>query len=72
MKNQEEFDTLRCWNCYGSGWIIKTTVPRNPAKQRGACPKCDGTGCLFWVGGYAYPYTPQGEKRAREDEKRRR
>lgn len=28
------------------------------------CPKCESTGRIFWVGGYAFPYTPEGEKRA--------
>ena len=56
MKNEDRFDTLQCWTCHGE-------------RQRKRCPKCSGTGRLFWVGGYAYPYTPEGEKRAKEAER---
>jgi hypothetical protein len=34
--------------------------------ERPRCWHCDGTGRLFWVNGYAYPYTPQGEQRAKK------
>lgn len=49
----EEIDTLNCWRCLG-------------IRQKPKCDKCSGTGQLYWTGGYAYPYTPEGEKLARE------
>lgn len=47
---------LVCWGCGGSG---------TRREGRGRCYKCDGTGSVFWVNGYAYPYTPRGEHLAR-------
>lgn len=51
---REDLTSLRCWECHG----------QVGGDRR--CPKCSGTGRLFWVNGYAYPYTPEGEKRARQ------
>lgn len=51
----EETTTLRCWRCMGGDGGANN------------CHKCSGTGRLFWAGGYAYPYTPEGEKQMRED-----
>jgi hypothetical protein len=30
------------------------------------CWHCNNTGRLFWIGGYAFPYTPEGEMRAKK------
>ncbi len=57
---EEDITTLHCWGCKGA------------ARMPHDCPKCSGTGMLFWAGGYAFPYTPEGEKRARETLKERR
>lgn len=46
----EPIEVLRCWHCAGTGE---------------SCHKCRNTGSLFWAGGYAFPYTPKGEKSAR-------
>lgn len=55
----DDLATIRCFKCVGSGWI-----------GCHKCPKCDNTGRLFWVDGYAHPYTPEGEKRARQNIRR--
>lgn len=49
----EEITTLNCWRCLG-------------IRQKPKCTKCSGSGQLYWTGGYAYPYTPEGEKQALE------
>jgi hypothetical protein len=43
---------LKCWACNG---------------ESRHCIKCGGTGAIFWVGGYAFPYSPEGEIRARAE-----
>jgi len=41
---------LKCWHCADY-----------PERR---CPRCSGTGSVFWVDGRAYPYTEEGERRA--------
>ena len=45
-----DLPVLKCFACDG---------PRSEFY----CPKCERTGSIFWVG-RAFPYTPEGEKRA--------
>lgn len=52
----EEIDTLNCWECLG--------IPSKPKKAK--CHKCGGGGRVYWVGGYPYAITKDGEKEARE------
>jgi hypothetical protein len=52
----DDLTVLACWHCdFASG-------------RRGCdrCAKCAGTGSVFWNYGRSYPYTPDGEKRARK------
>jgi hypothetical protein len=51
----DDLTVLRCWQCKGIGRL-------GPFP----CHKCQTSGQLFWADGRAYPYTPDGEKRARE------
>ena len=50
----DDLNVLRCWACSGTTMV-----------GDGRCRKCDGTGSLFWSGGFSFPYTPAGEKQAR-------
>lgn len=54
---QVDLTRIRCFVCHGEGAYV-------------FCTKCDNTGALFWVDGRAYPYTPEGEKRALKDFRR--
>jgi hypothetical protein len=44
--DEPDLTVLDCYHCTGA----------NPH-----CLKCKGTGSIFWVGGYSFPYTPEGE-----------
>jgi hypothetical protein len=48
---------LKCWGCSGEGAGRVEII---------GCNKCQGTGAIFWVGGRTFPYTPEGEKRAKD------
>jgi hypothetical protein len=53
--DKPDIPVLKCWHCdFGTKKC-----------GNGRCPRCGGTGSVFWVG-YAYPYTPDGEKAARK------
>jgi hypothetical protein len=53
-----DLPVLNCWGCTNG----------NP---RSWCPKCHGSFKLFWVDGYSFPYTPEGEQRAKRVAKAR-
>jgi len=54
----DDLTVLPCWECVRDGVLVMSR-----AETR--CWKCQGTGSVFWVDGRSYPYTPEGEKRAR-------
>mgnify|MGYP001574178023 CR=1 FL=1 len=56
---EDDLPVLQCWRCEGTG------------ERHGlsGCPQCLGTGKLFWANGYGFPYSPEGEKRARAAQK---
>ena len=55
MSAEDGPPVLRCWACDGG---------TRPRLFNSKCFKCDGTGAVFWADGRAFPYTPEGEKRA--------
>lgn len=57
MSEDGNIATIRCHHCNGGE---RTT----------GCWHCHSTGRLFWVNGYAFPYTPEGEQRAKREAKR--
>jgi hypothetical protein len=54
LKPEHDLTTLRCHNC-------ANVDPR----ENKWCASCASTRTIFWVNGRSYPYTPEGEKRAR-------
>lgn len=42
------------------------TVLRCGCEAHSTCRRCASTGSIFWVSGYALPYTPEGEQRAKK------
>jgi DnaJ-class molecular chaperone len=55
--DEQEPTRITCPTCEGFG------VNRN---SQGKCTKCAGTGAVFWVSGYTFPYTPEDEARAKK------
>ena len=51
-------DCLTVLSCHNCANVHRTG-------ERVWCPSCACTGSIFWVEGRSYPYTPDGEKRAR-------
>ena len=49
---EEDIPVIHCHHCRGG---VRTT----------GCSHCNSTGKLFWINGYAFPYTPEGEQRAK-------
>jgi hypothetical protein len=50
----DSLTVLRCWACRGN------------ATGGHKCIKCAGTGNVFWAYGRSFPYTPDGEGRAKQ------
>ena len=55
MTTESDLFNVTCWGCSGTG--------RNTQES---CLKCQGSGRVFWVNGIAFPYSPEGEKAARQ------
>ncbi len=50
LVNEEDLTVLRCHHCSaGREW----------------CAHCQNIRSIFWVNGRSFPYSPEGEKRAR-------
>lgn len=49
----EDVPTIQCWACGGRG------------SEGAICGKCQNTGRLFFAYGRSFPYTQEGEKRAK-------
>ena len=52
MAADDGLTVLKCWRC------------KEGKIDNFACCTCGGTGAVFWAGGYAFAYNPEGEKRA--------
>lgn len=53
--SDDDLTLLRCFICGGSG----------RDREGDECRRCEESGKVFWAGGYSFPYTPEGEKRAK-------
>jgi hypothetical protein len=62
MKDDDDIPVLVCHHCQGRTARTGTT----------GCSHCGNTGKMFWVCGYAFPYTPKGEQLAKEAKRRLR